>query len=109
MYGAANRYGELMQIEQPDPMVTPLNAQNVTAATGSAALLIPGTAREDRVTKIDVTEDCYLKLGGSDVTVDSSTGVFFFAGTYLLRTGSYTHLSAVRVSTDGLLYLGGIS
>jgi len=65
---------------------------------------------ETRVISIYADVDVYLNFGGSSVTA-AGTDHFFPAGVYYDialggdGAGHYTHLAALRVDTDGTLYI----
>ena len=82
----------------------PVNGQHFSY-TGTSARNTTALAA-DLIT-VHSTTDCYLKFGAGTVTASSSNYDFHLvAGQYFyLRTNGATHIAAIRVSANGILYL----
>lgn len=79
---------------------------SATAARNSTAI-----GDDTRVISIYATEDVFLKFGGDDsVTADSADhffpkGIYYDFGIGGRKRGKITHVSAIRASEDGTVYI----
>lgn len=74
------------------------------ATTGGVKNL---TAFTESKIRIKPTTDCYIKFGGSTVTVSSSSYDMHLTGgnEYDLATGGAGYIAIIRVSEDGTAYI----